>query len=389
MKQETNNEMDLLLRRLGRRQHAEVSGDHLDADELSSYAENVLPATARARYTEHLAECVRCRELVVQLSSAAGVVAAAETLRAPEPAGWRKFLAGLFSPMVLRYAAPALGLLVVAVIGLVVLRRQQAPANDIAQLNEQTRPEAVTQPQATSSSESSQGYVGRVESSPSAAPRNKAQETAEAPPVPNNAPAVSVSADVQAEASKKLEEQQQLAKEAPPPPKTVAPAPTPAEEKQAKADDVAQKRETEGRSGTGYQSADHNALVRSRSEDRKSDEVAAARAPAKSKLGVSKGAETGAAAGARPEPREDSDTAKVAKDQDAAEVRTVAGRRFRKERGIWIDTAYDSSRGTTNLTRGSEQYRALIADEPGIKTIADQLDGEIIVVWKGRAYRIR
>ena len=42
-----------------------------------------------------------------------------------------------------------------------------------------------------------------------------------------------------------------------------------------------------------------------------------------------------------------------------------------------------------NLTRGSERYRALIADEPEIKQIADQLDGEFIVVWKGRAYRIR
>ncbi len=86
MKQETNNEIDLLLRRLGRRQDAPASDgdlrvdtDHLDADELSSYAENALPAAARARYTEHLAECTRCRELVVQLSSAAGVVVAEET----------------------------------------------------------------------------------------------------------------------------------------------------------------------------------------------------------------------------------------------------------------------------------------------------------------------
>ena len=29
-----------------------------------------------------------------------------------------------------------------------------------------------------------------------------------------------------------------------------------------------------------------------------------------------------------------------------------------------------------------------VADEPAVKTIADQLDGEIVVVWKGRAYRI-
>jgi hypothetical protein len=77
------------------------------------------------------------------------------------------------------------------------------------------------------------------------------------------------------------------------------------------------------------------------------------------------------------------------KDKSDADTRSVAGRRFRREHGIWIDTAYDSSRSTFSLTRGSEQYRSLVADEPAIKTIAEQLDGEIIVVWKGRAYHIQ
>ena len=51
MKDETNNEMDLLLRRLGRRQDIFTpdASDHLDADELSAYAENALPAAARRR----------------------------------------------------------------------------------------------------------------------------------------------------------------------------------------------------------------------------------------------------------------------------------------------------------------------------------------------------
>src|SRR6185503_21033568 len=99
MRQETNNEMDLLLRRLGRQQETSASGDHLDADELSSYAENVLPPAARTRYTEHLAECARCRDLVVQLSSSAGVVAARETASIAGPSALRKLLANLFSPM--------------------------------------------------------------------------------------------------------------------------------------------------------------------------------------------------------------------------------------------------------------------------------------------------
>src|SRR5215204_799982 len=115
---ETKNEMDLLLRRLGRRQDTELRTDaeHLDADELSSYAENVLPSAARARYTEHLAGCSKCRSLVLQLGASAGVVVAAETTKVSGPSALRKFLASLFSPVVLRYAVPALGLVIVAVL---------------------------------------------------------------------------------------------------------------------------------------------------------------------------------------------------------------------------------------------------------------------------------
>jgi hypothetical protein len=41
------------------------------------------------------------------------------------------------------------------------------------------------------------------------------------------------------------------------------------------------------------------------------------------------------------------------------------------------------------VRRNSEQYRALIADEPELRRISDALGGEVTVVWKGRAYRIR
>ena len=71
------------------------------------------------------------------------------------------------------------------------------------------------------------------------------------------------------------------------------------------------------------------------------------------------------------------------------DTRAVAGRRFHRVRGIWLDTAYDASASVTRVSRGSEQFRALVADEPGIKTVAEQLEGEVIVVWKGRTYRIR
>lgn len=387
MKPETNNEMNLLLRRLGRQRDPSASGDHLDADELSSYAENVLPAGARARYTEHLAECARCRDLVVQLSSAAGVVAAAESSRAPAPSGLRKFLASLFSPMVLRYAAPALGLIMVAVIGVVVLRRQNRPADSVAQLREQHSPTfSITQPQPTASAQSNNGVVNKVESPAATAPqqRETSKETAQPAPVPNAPPTVSsVSAENQPATNEK-KPQEELAKEPPPAPKAAAPAATPIDEVRAKIDEAAQKRESESRTQAVSDAKTANDFERGRGEDQKSLGVATRRAPAKSKDGSLRVAQPSAVAGA--ESRRD---VEQQKDKDDADVRSVAGRRFRKERGIWIDTAYDSSQSTTNVTRGSEQYRSLIGDEPQIKTIADQLDGEIIVVWKGRPYRIR
>jgi hypothetical protein len=71
------------------------------------------------------------------------------------------------------------------------------------------------------------------------------------------------------------------------------------------------------------------------------------------------------------------------------ETRTISGKRFTRGGNAWVDTAYESSRATINVARGSEQFRALVADEPGLGAIAQQLNGVVIVVWKNRAYRIQ
>ncbi len=378
MRQETNNEMDLLLRRLGRRQDvtAPDTAAHLDPDELNAYAENALPPAARARYTEHLAECAPCRELVVQLSAAAGVVSAAQTVNASEPAGWKKFLAGFFSPMVLRYAAPALGLILVAVIGVIMLRRNQSDryVSQVQNPQSQRAAEAV-------SPAPEGGLVGSVtkhdQSNPAEETKPTKPASAASPTPQSTAAAVNQTA-----AAAKPESQPEVARAAEPPaPK----APVAADEKQQKSEDAARQKEAEIKVapaevskqsfelGKGDKRAEEPATVRGRAAKNKS--VAGDSVSGLQSAGVT-AAQPGAAGG-----RDDKDS--------SAETRSVSGRRFRKQRGIWVDTAYDSSRDTVNLTRGSEYYRGLIADEPGIKTIAEQLDGEIIVVWKGRAYRIR
>ena len=377
MKQERNNEMDLLLRRLGRRDDATVSNaaeDHLDADELSAFAENALPAPARARYTAHLAECTRCRELVVQLSASVGVVSAAETAKVSAPSVWRTFLASLFTPMVLRYAAPALGLILVAAIGYVVLRRDQS-GDYVTQVTNKEQPPTPTAAGTASpgaakkTAPGAEGFRDRQE-------RTLQGESDPVPaPAPNSAPVVQTEAakDVAAAPPKSDPQPQTSANKAAARP-FVTPEPSP-----STVETEVRKQEVQERPAAAP--AAQTVARTEREEDRKSDVGRTANKKAQSK-------DSARGAGVESLGVLQAGRADENKDQ-SGETRSVAGRHFRKQGSVWIDTAYDSSRDTMNLTRGSERYRALIADEPEIKQIADQLDGEFIVVWKGRAYRIR
>ena len=375
MKQEVNNEVDLLLRRLARRDDASVpDADHLDADELSAYAENELPAAARSRYTAHLAECSRCRALVVQLSSAIGVVAATNAANVSKPSAWRTFLASLFTPMVLRYAAPALGLIVVAAIGFVVLREQRSARLDTQVSSNEQRPTALPQPEPGTSV---YAYDSRGKNEPSpeglvdrqAKTQQPAEKTA---PGQNATPVVSSGeADLSKDkaAQPKPEQQTATANEPAPPPK-VAPSATTEESQKPAEIEVNKKEVRELSAAPTAQRAPHTG----EGEDRKTNDFTR---PPKAGDRIS-GVASGASAGT------------VKRDDDlSASTRSVAGRRFQKKGGVWIDTAYDSSKDSMTVTRRSERYRSLIADEPAIKMIADELDGEIIVVWKGHTYRIR
>lgn len=379
MRQEPKNEIDLLLKRLGRGQSERVpdGSNHLDADELSSYAENALPPATRLRYTEHLAECAPCRELVVQLSAAAGVVVAEEPARVSAPAGLRKFFASLFSPMVLRYAVPAMGVLVVAVIGLIVFR--QGGGDFMAKRSASERPVLTqeAQPQPSSSSEQDQTQVKPFATVETPAVRgNKAKQPAAGEETATAAAPVTATTDEPAKVAETPQvEKKQAASEPAPPPAAAKPSDTaagagrvePQTQKDTEQARIAAKEVEQQPKLQDSQQAGKTELARSRVAKDK----ATMATPSFGSVANERG-------------RRDSDD----NYSDDAETRSVAGRRFRKQRGIWVDTAY-SGATTVNLTRGSEQYRALVADEPEIKTIAQKLDGQIIVVWKSRAYRIR
>ncbi len=404
MKQESNNAIDLMLRKLGRsgsrvKQNSgngasESNEAHLDVDELNAYAENAIPATTRARYTQHLADCARCRHIVSQLSEAAGVVLddAPKTLPI---SGLKAFLASLFSPIVLRYAVPALGLLIVASIGFVALRQrgsmELAQKREVSQFDRATtptpgetgatsptapsvnfptksQPQSARTPQEVNKNEQTKVAEGDVQAKLADDARQQDKEQARektptstdqiAVATPANSPTVSTGAGTTKPAVADQKQAAEVAEN-----KVQAPAP---------------------QAEYGQNAAKDQPVAR-----RVAKEPPSTIAGLRSASGLKKGKADGAATESVNVKESEEKRERGRSDRDEAEITSVAGHRFRKTGSVWIDVAYTSSQSTTNIKRESEQYRALIADEPGIRKVAEQLSGEVIVVWKGRAYRIR
>lgn len=386
MKQTKNNEMDLLLRGWARRSVAseENPTNHLDADELNSYAEQALPAATRARYTAHLADCETCRRIVSELTSASGVNVGEQSVSQETSAGLLQKVGALFSPGRLRYAVAALSVLAFIAVGWVVFR-QQTQSEFVASI------QPSTASRQTASDETNQsGLIATPQGSVANNNQRSYEQTKEGKDQDNFAKgdardgsktlsstdSANIAVERSPSAGRVGEEvaQPAYAPEPPPPaPKTQTTITESRTEVFAR-----QKKEADKNEGQTRREQDESRAV----TDDRQNKVARARP------------ESGAAA-VQTEDRADAPVAKriggagaKARDEEAG-TRTVSGRQFRRQGGVWIDSAYQPSSGTTIVTRGSEQFRALIADEPGIRDIATQLHGEVVVVWKGRAYRIR
>lgn len=442
MKFESDTEIDRLLRRQARRtatasslaaENARAASDdestalpgaggvHMDADELNAYAEGALPYASRVRYASHLSDCDECRSLVVKLTLAANVATASSThhkTNAVSPSrSWRDWLAALFSPPVLRYGVPALALLAVISVALIAMREQRKV--DLVAQNEQTKSTSVRPPISQEDQQAHTPTTGTTgepvaESSRNinadavaGNPRQADNAAASAPtqtkegeaqpqgsPVPQDKPKL---ADQTRDSGGLLgsatadrsdsDEAATMAKPPPPSPVTTVPAAkAPAENDATGTEEVTQK------SAGGLGRNKTATPAPGTRNNNYSVDGAENRAQTEAKREAESGRREGptAARSRRSAERQPVNEAagRAGKDDGAAETRSAGGRRFRRQGGVWVDTSYSASRSTISVARGSEQYRALTADEPGIRVIAEQLGGTIILVWKNRAYRI-
>jgi len=422
---------------------------HLDTDELSAYAENALPGPTRARYAAHLAACDECRRIAIAITLAADVAGELErrerlalpAMTAAAPAqSWHGRLAALFAPGAWRYAVPLVALVLVSgAVWLAILKqrrsagevavRSSVPARSAAVLEKEAHhapeSEAVAPPAAIDTNKSGAPLVtDRKETSPAAATAaGEAARNGEAdrPDAANKIATVG---------PRPTAVDGSVAEGVAAPPAASPPPPPAASTPRAQPEEVAVTRELEAaRSANtqelsrgdeslnrGYdntqrgggkdnslndtQSAGQSrGVTRDQSDDRaKNEESAAAPStyersgrrrspppPSRSPKEIARDEKESA-----PAKRSMSEAKRKEREAEAEETRTIAGRRFRRQGGgAWVDTAYQPAQATVNVRRGSEQFRALVADTPELRSIANAFSGEVIVVWQGRAYRIR
>jgi hypothetical protein len=69
----------------------------------------------------------------------------------------------------------------------------------------------------------------------------------------------------------------------------------------------------------------------------------------------------------------------------AAATRQINGKIFTRNSGVWYDASYNGQ-ATTNVSRNSGDYQKLDA---GLRSVAGNLSGTVVIVWKNKAYRIQ
>ena len=430
MKPDSNIETDRLLHRFARRRRdgslsgAERGGadpentpqerhgesGHLDADELIAYAENALPIATRTRYTGHLSECDSCRKQVTDLVISSGVAVQLEAQATKQTKGharsWRDSMAAMFAPRVLRYAASVILLAGITTIAIVVWRggrdarfQTSQSQSENRSLNgnptgspplnnrlEREKQSNAQTPEREGEEGSKQGSVpgepsktlkDESENGPVETPKTGQDQGEAKPAAPASVPTGTLSGGQSAprdeEASANERRQPSLRADA---------------VDKSKASKEVDRGESTGR-------AARESASRAETDESVSTEgatIAESKAPATAtetsvaKKSARRNTESSPAAPSQETASDDRKREAVGAG-NAAESRNVSGRQFVRRDGAWVDAAY-RSQATTNVKRGSEQYRALVADEPGLRAVANQLGGEVIVVWKGRAYRI-
>ncbi|MGI8467630.1 MAG: zf-HC2 domain-containing protein [Pyrinomonadaceae bacterium] len=376
-----DKEIDILLRQTARRGEtvSEIAGSHPDADEINAFAEHVLPEKARLRTVNHLAACARCRNILSNLmnfntETSSEIISESKLESALIP--WYK---RLFVFPQIAYTMGLTILIFAGIIAIVVLKNSTRDnSSEVARVDE--KPQIVNSVfnGANANSASSNSAMNSAAYTNSNATAAKVLPNSQNK---NNSRALSANSNAAAR-DKNVEP----AKSAP---KTTEPSSESESAKKEKQEMVAAAPPRENNytvNGTTNDSARRQAEFpqNSASQNQSSDTAAASDTRGVQSPAIN-GRNTQSLRVSKNRAETKADNSSDADENKAAETRSVGGKNFRRAGGIWYDVKYKGQK-TINVTRGSNDYKKL---DGGLRSIADNLSGIVVIIWKDKVYRIQ
>lgn len=379
---EFDNEIDVLLRQAARSDDFasnKTSGAHLDADEISAFAENALPEKTRAVYTAHLADCGKCRKILSNL-----ILLDSETESEIVHAGKAKqFAAAATLPWYRKLVAfpnlaYTLGALVLVFSGIAVFTVLQSVSDsrnaEVSQISEKqtggkgmssdgetAAVESVSNRMMSNSASSNMSFNSSASNTSSASVPGLAMPAA---PLMNANAAADKDSAGEAKPSKSKSEPVDLAEADDSIVAGAAPPPPPKENNQPQTE--AEKQQVQNNAQQQNNIAQNQTQIAPDSQNvRRSAPSAKLESRDKKLADESKNDAAGMSG--------------------AAATTVVGGKTFRRENNVWYDTAY-RGQATTNVARGTKEYKKL---DSGLRGIVERIGGTVVIVWKEKAYRIQ
>jgi len=395
MELDFDKEIDAILRN-ARHDGPVLIGDasrHLDADEISAFAENAMPEKSRSLYAAHMADCDRCRKIlssVLVLNSEAAPAAATSLSAITIAERSLPWYRSLFMFPNLAYVMGGLVLIFGGFLAFSVIQNSREPLTA----------GVADQPAMSAPSEGGPRFEpGELESFSSNS-ANSAANAAANVAVANAAPMMSNTNAAANTASSRggpragdnnfALDGVSTADTVTAPAAAAAPPPT----------DAATTGGQPASPAKSLPSRDDDLALKSKLEDKDKESVSVLPENSRSQAMLKQQAGNNVQSG--PMSRNDRQynnqvekmdargrraqkPAAVAESVTVVGKKVVSGRTFELKDRVWYDTGYQGH-PTINVRRGTAEFNRLDA---GLRSIANSLSGTIVVVWGSKAYRIQ
>lgn len=397
-------EFDALLKRQVKSATQLAACQQFDPDTASAYLEQALSMRAQTVYEEHLVTCAACRHHIIELSRLLPPqvqTTEAVIMRASFKERWSEWMTGWRLGALAGLGTVAATMLLVAV----VVNRSTTDSS--APMVAAHRSEAQATPQAVIS----------LQDAPAEKLKQESKPTPSASPAPD-ASAWALREKVQATPPPAVSTQPQPGRVLNTTDATIGtlPAPTPVPSKaDGERKDLAAK-QASGAMTIENQRQNLRAVTPSgpeanqmqaerRLELQKNEVAQSAAAPPPPAKPAAKSSDKPAEPAAEKEKRNTELAEEADRKQSKAPAasrpalsavmtksaprgRSVAGKTFRQENGLWIDEEYKASNNlpVVRLTPDSENYKQTLKDHPSLKPYFELKN--VLVVWQGKVYRV-